>query len=128
MSKEPKARGRELDDESAGQHTDGTPVPDEAYYSLERDSMLRVDRRQERRSQTYWVAATQLEPRFADHVQLTRVDRHYHLTFGQSRVPIAREASEPTAVAEIQPVARLILPEEVTIRLADALQQELPGE
>ena len=70
MSKEPKARGRELDDESAGQHTDGTPVPDEAYYSPERDSMLRVDRRQERRSQTYWVAATQLEPRFADHVQL----------------------------------------------------------
>ncbi len=127
MSEEPGTRRRELDD-STGQHTDDTPARDETYYSLGHDSMLRVNRRQETRSHTYWVAVTQLEPRFADHVQLTRVDRHYHLTFGQSRVPIAREASEPTAVSEIQPVARLILPEEVTIRLAAALQQELPGE
>jgi len=127
MSEEPKARRRELDD-PAGQHTDGTPVRDETYYSLGRDSMLRVNRRQERRPQSYWVASGQLEPRFADHVQLTRVDRHYHLTFGQSRVPIAREANEPAAVSEVQPVARLILPEEVAIRLAAALQQELPGE
>lgn len=127
MSEEPKARRRELDD-LAGQHPDSTPVRDETYYSLGRDSMLRVDRRQERRPQSYWVASGQLEPRFADHMQLTRVDRHYHLTFGQSRVPIAREANEPTAVSEIQPVARLILPEEVAIRLAAALQQELPGE
>ena len=127
MSEEPGTGRRELDD-STGQHADGTPARDETYYSLGHDNMLRVNRRQEKRSQTYWVAASQLEPRFADHVQLTRVDRHYHLTFGQSRVPIAREASEPTAVSEIQPVARLILPEEVTIRLATALQQELPGE
>ena len=127
MSEEPGDRRRELDD-SAGQHSDGTPVRDETYYSLGRDSMLRVNRRQEKRSQTYWVASHQLEPRFADHVQLTRVNRHYHLTFGQSRVPIASEASEPAAVSEIQPVARLILPEEVTIRLVAALQQELPGE
>ena len=123
MSEEPTRSDSER--EPSGESLDGLPEPDETYYSLERDSMLRVNRRQARRPQTYWVAADGLEPQFSDHVQITRVDRHYHLTFGQSRVPIAREESEPTAVSEIQPIARVILPEEVIRRLAAALRHKL---
>ncbi|UCD23751.1 MAG: hypothetical protein JSW51_12045 [Gemmatimonadota bacterium] len=128
MTEEPNTRDGDLRDDSGGRLTDGAPEPRETYYTLERDGMLRVDRRQERRPQTYWVASDHMEPRFADHVQLTRVDHHYHLTFGQSRVPIAREDSETAAVSVIQPVARVILPEEVSRRLAAALQHKLPDQ
>jgi hypothetical protein len=128
MTEEPTDRRRESEDKSAGRRADGMPIRKETYYSIESDGMLRVDRRQERRPETYWVGSGHMEPRFADHVQLTRVDRHYHLIFGQSRVPITQEKNESVAVSVIQPVARLILPEEVARRLAVALQHQLQNE
>jgi hypothetical protein len=97
----------------------------ESYYSMERDNMLRVDRRKAHRPQSYWVVGDNLEPRFADHVQMTKVGQHYHLTFGQSRVPIAREENEPAEVTEIQPIVRLILPEDVTRRFEATLRRKL---
>jgi hypothetical protein len=128
MTEEPDTQREELRDDSVGLRAEGTAEPRETYYTREHDGMLRVDRRQERRPQTYWVASDHMEPRFADHVQLTRVDRHYHLTFGQSRVPIVREESEAAAMTVIQPVARVIIPEEVSRQLAVALQHQLPDQ
>ncbi len=104
---------------------DATPTG-ESYYSSEHDNMLRVDRRSARRTQTYWVAGEHLESRFADHVQVVQVDEHYHLTFGQSRIPISREANEPASVVEVLPVAKLILPEDVIRRLAVTLRDRAP--
>jgi len=98
---------------------------EDSYYSVERDNMLRVNRRRAHRPQSYWVLGDNLEPRFADHVQLTKLDQHYHLTFGQSRVPIMREEHEPTPVTEIQPIVRLILPEDVVHRLEATLRREI---
>jgi hypothetical protein len=113
--------------ESGSEKSDKPARSEESYYSLERDSMLRVDRRKAQRPQTYWVGADHMEPQFADHVQVVKVDRYYHFTFGQSRVPIAREENEPTAVTEIQPVARLILPEDVIRRLEGMLRHNSPS-
>ena len=127
MTEEPDTQRGESMDGSAGS-AEGRSEPQETYYTREHDGVLRVDRRQERRPQTYWVASDHMDPRFADHVQLTRVDRHYHVIFGQSRVPITREDSETAAVSVIQPVARVILPEEVSRRLAVALQHQLPDQ
>jgi hypothetical protein len=123
MSEEPGAlRGGE--DQSGGTSPDRPGQSDETYYSLERDSVLRVDRRKAKRPQTYWVGADHMEPQFADHIQVIKVDQYYHLTFGQSRVPVARQENEPTAVTEIQPVARLILPAEVIRRLEGMLHKD----
>ncbi|MEJ2237887.1 MAG: hypothetical protein P8X82_06285 [Gemmatimonadales bacterium] len=66
-----------------------------------------------------------MESRFADHVQVAQVDEHYHLTFGQSRIPVSREANEPASVAEVLPVARVILPEDVIKRLAVTLRDRI---
>ena len=123
MSEEPgerqvgRARNREEDSAKS--------ASEDSYYSVERDNMLRVNRRSAHRPQSYWVLGDNLEPRFADHVQLTKLDQHYHLTFGQSRVPIAREEHEPAPVTEIQPIVRLILPEDVVHRLEATLRREV---
>jgi len=123
MSKEPGGRqggrGRSREEDSS------ELASEDGYYSVERDNMLRVNRRGAHRPQSYWVLGDNLEPHFADHVQLTKVDQHYHLTFGQSRVPISREENEPASVTEIQPIVRLVLPEGVVERLEATLRRKL---
>ncbi len=127
MSEESGARRDKEEDQAERRSHDAAPTGD-SYYSSEQDNMLRVDRRRVRRSQTYWVGGEHMEPRFADHVQVTQVDEHYHLTFGQSRIPISREANELASVAEVLPVARVILPEDVIRRLAITLRDKMPGQ
>ncbi|UCG88981.1 MAG: hypothetical protein JSW71_10775 [Gemmatimonadota bacterium] len=124
----PEEPGRRQGDRGRSRREDlGESASNESYYSLERDNMLRVDRRSAQRTQSHWVVGDNLEPRFADHVQLTKVDQHYHLTFGQSRVPIVREENEPTPVTEIQPIVRLVLPEGVLQRFEATLRRRLSG-
>jgi hypothetical protein len=124
MFEESGARSDREERASDRRSRDANPMG-ESYYSSEHDDMLHVDRRSMRRSQTYWVAGEHLESRFADHVQVTQVDEHYHLTFGQSRIPISREATETASVAEVLPIARLILPEDVIKRLAITLSEKM---
>jgi hypothetical protein len=112
-------------EEGQGRSSHNAMPQGESYYSSEHDSMLRIDRRSMRRVQTYWIAGDNLESRFADHVQVAQVDEHYHLTFGQSRIPVSREANEPASVAEVLPVARVILPEDVIKRLAVTLRDRI---
>jgi hypothetical protein len=99
----------------------------ESYYSLDTDDMLRVERRKTTRPQAYWGESDELEPRFADHVQLSRVESHYHLTFGQSQVPINTD-SGTAPVNEIRPIARMIIPQEVIRRLVTLIKQSTRGE
>lgn len=102
---------------------------EESFYSTEKDDTLRVDRRQTPRPQAYWGSGHDLEPRFADHVQLSRVESHYHLTFGQSHVPITTD-SGTAPVNEIRPIVRVIIPKEVVRRmmtLIEMRQQEEGG-
>lgn len=99
----------------------------ESYYSLDNDDMLRVDRRRVPRPQAYWGNAEELEPRFADHVQLSRVESHYHLTFGQSYVPITTD-SGTAPVNEIRPIARMIIPQEVIRRMITLIEQNAKDE
>jgi len=120
------ARGDREERESDRRSRDVDPTG-ESYYSSEHDNMLRVDRRSARRNQTYWMAREHLESRFADHVQVTQIDEHYHLTFGQSRIPISRERSETASVVEALPIAKLILPEDVIKRLAVTLNEKVSG-
>jgi hypothetical protein len=101
------------------------PHQRESYYSLDTDDMLRVERRKVPRPQAYWADAVALEPRFADHVQLSRVESHYHLTFGQSHVPITTDSGTAT-VNEIRPIARMIIPDDVIRRMIDLIQQNPP--
>jgi len=97
----------------------------EAYYSLEADDMLRVDRRKAARPQSVWGTTDSLEPRFADHVQLAKVESHYHLTFGQSHVPITSD-SGAIPVHDIRPIARMIIPNDVIRRLMTLIQTNPP--
>ena len=94
---------------------------EESFYSMETDDMLRVDRRKVPRPQAYWGSGSDLEPRFADHVQLYRVESHYHLTFGQSQVPITA-GSGAAPVNEIRPIARVIVPKEVIRRMVTLIE------
>lgn len=98
---------------------------DEAYYSLETDDMLRVDRRKVARPQAVWGTSDALEPRFADHVQIAKVESHYHLTFGQSHVPITGD-SGAIPVHDIRPIARMIIPNDVIRRLMTLIQTNPP--
>ncbi len=97
----------------------------EAYYSLETDDMLRVDRRRVARPQVVWGMTDDLEPRFADHVQIAKVGSHYHLTFGQSHVPITGD-SGAIPVHDIRPIARMIIPKDVIRRLITLIQTNPP--
>jgi hypothetical protein len=103
----------------------GTPKR-ESYYSLDTDDMLRIDRRKIPRPQAVWVDADALAPQFADHVQLSRVESHYHLTFGQSHVPITKD-SGTAPVNEIRPIARMIIPQDVIRRMITLIEQNSPG-
>jgi hypothetical protein len=87
--------------------------------------MLRVDRRKTPRPQAYWVGGSELEPRFADHVRLSRVESHYHLTFGQAHVPIGTD-SGTAPVNEIRPIVRVVMPKEVVQRMIALLEQNPP--
>ena len=97
----------------------------EAYYSLETDDMLRVDRRKVARPQAVWGTTDVLEPRFADHVQIAKVESHYHLTFGQSHVTITSD-SGAISVHDIRPIARMIIPNDVIRRLMTLIQTNPP--
>lgn len=103
----------------------GSSPERESYYSLDTDDMLRVDRRKIKRPQAVWVDADALAPQFADHVQIARVESHYHLTFGQSQVPITAD-SGTAAVNEIRPIARMIVPKEVIRRMITMIEQNSP--
>ena len=99
----------------------GVPSEVESFYSTEKDDMLRVDRRKTPRPQAYWGSGHDLEPRFADHVQLSRVESHYHLTFGQSHVPITTD-SGTAPVNEIRPIVRVIIPKDVIRRMVTLIE------
>jgi hypothetical protein len=89
--------------------------------------MLRVDRRETSRPQAYWGEAASLEPQFADHVQLSRVESHYHITFGQSQVPVTTD-SGTAPVNEIRPIARMIIPKDVIRRMVTLIRQTPPAD
>lgn len=120
---------RRNEEQARGGETGRSPV-DESFYSSGKDDMLRVDRRRSPRPQVFWGGGQDLEPRFADHVQLSRVESHYHLTFGQSHVPITTD-SGTAPVNEIRPIARVIVPRAVIRRMVTLIemrQQEEGGE
>ena len=93
----------------------------DSYYASERDDMLQRNRRETPRQQTLWTNAD-LEPIFADQMQLTRVGTQYYLTFGQLRVPVNDGTDRPTDVHDIRPVAQIVFPEEALGRLQKALK------
>ncbi len=93
----------------------------DTYYARERDNMLHRNRRATPRQQTLWTNAD-LEPVFADQVQLTRVGSQYYLTFGQLRVPVNVGEDHAAEVREIRPVAQIVFPTDALDQLQKALR------
>lgn len=125
MSDERVVPGHPVGGSAGSTRRSGSFSERESYYSLDTDDMLRIDRRKIKRPQAVWVDADVLAPQFADHVQITRVESHYHVTFGQSQVPITRD-SRTAPVNEIRPIARMIVPKEVIRRMITMIEQDSP--
>lgn len=75
--------------------------------------------------EVFWGDADAVEPVFADNLALQRVNEQFYLTFGQIRLPATSAVTDRT-VAEIRPVARLIIPKDALHRVAELLTRNLP--
>ena len=63
--------------------------------------------------------ASHLEQLFADNLHLAQVNDQFFLTFGQTRVPIIEVENQSEAmIAEIRPVAKLVIPKVAFERIA----------
>ena len=75
--------------------------------------------------EVYWGSAEHLEPIFADNLHLQRIGDLFYLTFGQVRVPVLEGEQTKRLVAEIHPMARMIVPKAALDRIADLLHRTL---
>jgi hypothetical protein len=74
----------------------------------------------------YWGSGEDLEPIYADQLHLQSINQQYYLTFGQLRPPLVKEGVPvDKIVAEIRPVAKLIVTREAFKRIAKLLNKHM---
>lgn len=73
--------------------------------------------------EVFWGSPEGVEIVWADNLHLQRVNNQYYLTFGQVRPPVAEGIER--IVAEIRPVARLVVTKDALKRITDLLAKGL---
>ena len=69
--------------------------------------------------ESFWGNADQLDLVFVDNIHVQRINDQFYLTFGQVRPPV--EIPPSRMVAEIRPVARLVVPRDALTKIVELL-------
>ena len=78
--------------------------------------------------EVFWGKPEHLEPIFADNLHLQRINDQFYLTFGQIVPPLVEGSPNERMVAEIRPVARMIVTKDALGRISELLVRNLKSE
>jgi len=73
------------------------------------------------RVELHWTKSDALDQTYVDHARLQRINEQFYLTFGQIRLPDDAGEDDSAIVAEIRPVAKVVMTAEALDRLRELL-------